>query len=107
MNGRFVSFWIIAALVVAIGAGLLVGACGGGGGEDTGEKSGQKRTLTRNGPYYEIVGDGDDFGNYFETYTVPTPYGDVYCVIYTDKIGETGGGAAGNCWPVRELSADR
>ena len=92
---KFVAIFLFLTLAVT------ATACSGDTNSD--DKNGQRRTLVRNGPYYEIVGDGDDFGNYFETYVVPTPYGDAYCIIYTDKIGDSGGGAAGNCWMVKDL----
>lgn len=53
--------------------------------------------LNRNDVYYEIVNDNGDFGNYFESYWVPLQSGKrVYCVVYSDKIGD-GGGAGMSC----------
>jgi hypothetical protein len=83
------------AATVLVGVALLAGSCDGS--DDGTDKAGQRATLVRNGPYYEITGDGDDFGNYFETYRVPTPTGEVYCIVYSDKIGESGGGAGLDC----------
>lgn len=57
----------------------------------------RKEKLPRDDVYYEINNDGDDHGNYIETYHVPNGRGGkVYCVVYSDKIG-VGGGAGISC----------
>lgn len=57
-----------------------------------------KEKLPRDNVYYEINNDGGDYGNYIETYHVPVPNanGRVFCVVYSDKIGD-GGGAGLSC----------
>lgn len=91
-----IAFVALALFLIGLFVASLLAGCGG---ERRDEKSGQgeKRQLVRNGPYYEITGDGDDYGNYFETYRVPTPNGDVFCIVYSDKIGDSGGGAGLSC----------
>lgn len=65
----------------------------------------QKRQFPRDGIYYEITNDVNDHGNYWETYHVPVVTRDlngreitrtVYCVVYSDQIGN-GGGAGPSC----------
>jgi hypothetical protein len=57
----------------------------------------RKEKLPRDDVYYEIVNDKDDFGNYIETYRIPNGRGGkVYCIVYSDKIGD-GGGAGISC----------
>ena len=61
------------------------------------QQGAHKQKLNRDDIYYEIVNDGDDHGNYIETYHVPNGRGGkVYCVVYSDKIGD-GGGAGIDC----------
>lgn len=57
-----------------------------------------KQKLPRDNVYYEINNDGGDYGNYIETYHVPVPGANVrvFCVVYSDKIGD-GGGAGLSC----------
>jgi hypothetical protein len=56
-----------------------------------------KKTLPRDEIYYEINNDNGDHGNFIETYRVPDGRGGrVYCIVYSDKIGD-GGGAGISC----------
>jgi hypothetical protein len=56
-----------------------------------------KKHIPRDDVYYEINNDVGDHGNYIETYHVPNGRGGtVYCVVYSDKIGD-GGGAGMSC----------
>jgi len=57
----------------------------------------QKKKLNRDDVYYEIQNDAGDHGNYIETYHLPDGHGGtVYCIVYSDKIGD-GGGAGLSC----------
>lgn len=83
-------------LFLAIGAvlvlGLLVVTVAQAAGLAT------KQKLPRDEVYYEITNDGDDHGNFIETYHVPNGRGGkVYCIVYSDKIGKSGGGAGISC----------
>lgn len=57
-----------------------------------------KKELPRDDVYYEIANDGGDYGNYIELYHVPIPGSStkLFCVVYSDKIGD-GGGAGESC----------
>ena len=56
-----------------------------------------KQKLPRDEIFYEINNDGGDHGNYIETFHVPNGRGGkVYCVVYSDQIGD-GGGAGMSC----------
>lgn len=58
----------------------------------------RKEKLPRDDVYYEITNDKDDHGNFIETYHLPNGRGGkVYCVVYSDKIGKSGGGAGISC----------
>lgn len=80
---RILAWSIPMLLVVAIVAGLAFGAVGCGG-DDSSEVS---------------VGSGnaDDL---FKKFTVSTPYGDMFCLVFNT-------GMVGDCWPVAELEANR
>jgi hypothetical protein len=61
----------------------------------------RKEKLPRSPLYYEITNDGGDYGNYIELYDIPIPNSSrkVFCIVYSDKIGD-GGGAGISCdWP--------
>lgn len=57
-----------------------------------------KKALDRDDVYYTIENDAGDFGNFIETYHVPVPGTgrSVFCIVYSDKIGD-GGGAGPSC----------
>jgi hypothetical protein len=63
----------------------------------------EKRSLPRDNVYYEITNDAGDYGNYIELYHIPVPgpNGDrkppLFCVVYSDQIGKSGGGAGEVC----------
>jgi hypothetical protein len=58
----------------------------------------RKEKLPRLDPLYEIVNDNGDHGNYIEFYRVPLPDGrSVFCVVYSDQIQKSGGGAGMSC----------
>jgi len=89
----FVAVAVLFTLLFIIS--LLTGC--GGSTDDQGDQTGAtKRTLPRDDIYYEINNDGDDHGNYIETYRIPSPRGTVFCVVYSDQM-EGGGGAGIDC----------
>jgi hypothetical protein len=76
--------FLLACVVVATARAGVMGA--------------HKEKLPRDDTYYEIVNDNDDHGNYIETYHLPNGRGGkVYCIVYSDKIGKSGGGAGIDC----------
>lgn len=79
---------ILALLLIIAAAGVFVAVA---------VAAAHKQKLARDSVYYEITNDGDDHGNFIETYHVPNGRGGkVYCVVYSDQIGD-GGGAGMSC----------
>jgi hypothetical protein len=88
---RHAKFMFIALAVIFVLGFIIVAVA------RAGVQGAHKQKLNRDDIYYEIVNDGDDHGNYVETYHVPNDRGGkVYCVVYSDKIGD-GGGAGIDC----------
>ena len=56
--------------------------------------------LARDDVAYEIVNDGDDHGNFIETYHIPNGRGGkVYCIVWSDRMeGGRGGGGIDCDW---------
>lgn len=89
-RGGFITALIIA--VVFIGFFVLVRVADGS------ILSPRKEKLPRGDVYYEITNDDGDHGNFIEIYRVPNGRGGkVYCVVYSDQIQESGGGAGISC----------
>lgn len=84
--------WIFVILGVVILLALLIVTVAQAGLLST------KQKLPRDEVYYEIDNDNGDHGNFIETYHVPNGRGGkVYCIVYSDKIGKSGGGAGISC----------
>lgn len=78
------AFWLAVAFI------LVVGVC-------TAYAAVRKEKLPRDDVYYEINNDKGDHGNFIETYHIPNGRGGkVYCIVYSDQIGD-GGGAGISC----------
>lgn len=98
-RARFQGRWV--ALIVCLP--LVCGALGyvaSGYARSSQSHSPIKQLLPRDDVYYEINNDADDHGNYIETYHIPVGGNypvKLFCVVYSDQIQSSGGGAGEAC----------
>jgi hypothetical protein len=78
---------LVVALIVA---GVYVSAA-------FGAAMATKKKLPRDNIYFEITNDGGDHGNFIETIHVPFDGRTYRCIIYSDQIQSSGGGAGMWC----------